>query len=357
MSFNIRNIREISNDPLTKFVNQLAKKFSKSLTDGQIEKLENKEDIYSDGQDIDVVLKFQNLISTKYFDYQTQYKSASEPDGDKLKVWIKGDNIGDVVNDVSGFANHGTLNGDAMILDGTPFDYGIHSGGTKSICTRFNRPTSDNENEEFIEVADSTTTQITSVSTGVSFFIRFRIADISSQGGQDRTLFCKIDDTTPNNAYMAQVSSGGKLQFFVKIGGSGTYKETAINTIAVDTVYEVWFTYANSGNTVHIYVNDVDKSLSNISAPTWPTGTDHDLSIFRKHSTTDGYVYGDFYDFMLFKEKVVSSAEKGFHYTNKLTLADIAFGAVMMSNYWATYILAPQQAYTTTGYTTVGYNT
>lgn len=358
MSYNIRNIREISNDPLSKFTNSLAKKVSKSITEQQTEKLENKEDIYSDGQDIDVVLRLQNFISTKQFNYNTQFYSPSEPDYDKVTCWIQGNNLGDTANDISGFNNHGTINGDPMLLDGTPFDYGIHSGGTKSICCRFNRPTSDFTNEEYISIEDSTDTQVTGISTGISFFIRFRLHSLAQQGSLDRTLFSKIDDDTPNNAYMARVKSDGTLQFFIKKGGTDVAsKETASATITTNTVYEVWFTYANSGNAVKIYVNNVDKTLSNISAPTWSTGTDHTLSIFRKHQGAGGYVYGDLWDYEQFKEKVVSTTEVGRHYTNKWTLADIGFGQVMVSNYWATPFPQAQQAYTTAGYTSTGYNT
>jgi hypothetical protein len=69
MSFNIRNIREISNDPLTKFTNSLAKKLSVFLNKQETDKLEGKEDIYSDGQDIDTVLRFNTCNSSQYFGF------------------------------------------------------------------------------------------------------------------------------------------------------------------------------------------------------------------------------------------------------------------------------------------------
>lgn len=357
MSFNLRNIREISNDPLSKFTDQLSRKISKFITSQQQDNLENKEDIYSDGQDVDSVLKFHSLNSTKTFNFDTIYYPPTEPDLNKLKLWIKGDNIGNTVNDISGYSNTGELFGDPMLLDGTPFDYGIHTAGTKSICLRLNRPTSGLENQEYIEVPDDAMLQVSGIATGISIFIRFRLGSIANQGSKRRTLYTKLDDTTPNNLICITVSDIGELGFWVKRAGTDYLKKTAASTIAADTVYECWFTYAVSGNTQHIYVNNVDKTLSADITQTLPDSlTNYDAHIFWRGRTDGGHTYGDLYDIELFREKVVSAAEVGYHYTNKWTIANIPFGQVMVNNYWATYYTLGA-GFTTTGYTTVGYDT
>jgi len=354
MSFNIRNIREISNDPLTKFTNSLAKKLSVFLNKQETDKLEGKEDIYSDGQDIDTVLRFNTCNSSQYFGFLTQYFPPTEPDLDKVKLWIKGDNTGNNVNDISGFSNTGTLFGDPVIIDGTPFDYGIHWGGCKSLALKFNRPTSILENAEYINVPDVSMLRVNGIATGISYFIRFRIHDLANQGSRERTLFEKIDDSTPNDAAIATISSDGRIKFYLKRAGTWYRKQTATSTIVAGTVFEVWLTYANSGNTVHIYVNNVDKSLTDPgSDPTLHTTlTNHDLSIFRLGAgSTGGYTYGDFYDIEIMREKVVSATEVGYHYTNKWTIANIPYGAVMISNYWATYVPTPVPTFTTASFT------
>jgi len=354
MSYNIRNIREISNDPLTKFTNQIAKKLAIFLTKQETDKLENKEDIFSNGQDIDSVVRFHNLNSSKYFDFLTTYYPPTEPDNDKVRLWIRGDNLGNTINDISYFNNHGTLFGDPMLVDGTPFNYGIHWGGIKSIALKFNRPTSDNENEEYISVPDDTDIQVSGIATGMSYFIRFKIFSLSTQSSKERTLFEKIDDSTPNNAAIATVSTDGRIKFYLKRGGTWYRNQTAAGTIALDTVYEVFITYAVSGNVSHIWVNNVDKTLTDPgSDPTLHTTlTNHDLSIFRLGAGTGGgHAYADLYDYMIFKEKVVSSTEVGRHYTNKWTLANIPYGQVAIGSYWASYILAPTPSFTTTSFT------
>ena len=343
MSFNIRSIREVSNDPTGKYISHLAKRISDSANKDQTQDLENKEDIYSNGQDVDSVIKFHSLNSTKYFDFNTEFYPTFEPDGEKNTLWLQGHNMGNETTDLSGFDNANTINGDPILIDGTPFDYGIHSGGTKSVCLRFNRPTSDFENEEYLNVTDNSRLQVSGISTGISYFIRFKLKSIAQQGGADRRLFEKIDDSTPNNGVMLRVSSNGALKLNIKRSGTEYNSDTASGTIAVDTVYEVWVTYAVSGNTRHIYVNNVDKTLSAGSSPSWhSTLTDHNLAIFRRGAgSNDGYVYGDLYDFMIEREKVVSAAEVGYHYTNKWTTTDVPFGQVMVNNYWATTAFTP----------------
>jgi len=358
MSFNIRNIREISNDPLTKFTNQLAKKLSVFLNKEETEKLEGKEDIYSDGQDVDVVVRYHNLNSTKYFGFLTQYFPPTEPDLDKVRIWIKGDNLGNSINDISGFANHGTLFGDPLLVDGTPFDYGIHTGGTKSIALRMNRTTSFLENGEYINVPDDTDIQVSGIATGISYFIRFKIHSLANQGSRERTIFEKIDDSTPTNAAIATVSSDGRIKFYLKRGGTWYRNQTATSTIVAGTVYEVFITYANSGNVVHIWVNNVDKTLTDPgSDPTLhATLSNHDLSLFRLGAgSTGGYTYGDLYDFLIYREKVVSSTEVGQHFANKWTIANIPFGAVMVTNYWATYAEPDIPAFTSTSFTSTSF--
>ena len=366
-SFNIRDIREIPNEPMTKFANRMAKRLAKFINKDQMDKLEGKEDIYSAGQDVETVIKWHSeLSSTTYFDGDTQYFSPSEPNYTTLKVWIQGNNIGEQLDDISGFDHHGQVpDADLLLVDGDPFDYGIHWGGTKSVATRFNRPTSPVVNEEHLTVPDHTDLDSTGISTGMSFFIRFKIFDLTAQNGSDRTLFSKMDDSTPNNGYQSQVTSTGRIQFHIKLGGTNNNYQTATSTVAAgETVYEVWFTYNVGTDTAHIYVNNVDKSLTNPGNPTWPDDlTDHSLKIFQKGEQSDGdrqgVIYGDLYDFMLWKEQVISTTEVGRHYTNKWTIADIPFGQVMVGNYWATYSdeVAILQSFTSTSFTSTSFTT
>lgn len=340
-AFNIRSLREIPNSPNDKFVNTLAKRLSKFLNKEQTDKLENKEDIYSAGQDTESVVKFHSdLSSTKVFDFETEYYPPSQPDGDKNRLWLKGTNLGNNLVDWSGFDNDATINGDPLLIDGTPFDYGIHTGGTKSTALRFNRPTSESENEEYINIENAGDIRVLNLATGFSIFMRFRVHSLASQGGLSRTLWEKIDDSTPVDGHMLKFTSSGKLIFVVIEGGVETKKETGTGAITTNTVYDLWVTYDKNTNAVKIYINNIDQTLSdNTDSAGWhSTLSNHDMSIFRRGlGSSGGYAYADLYDFMIIRQTVVSATDVSRHYTNKWTTADIPFGQVMVSNYWATY--------------------
>lgn len=344
----------ISNDPLTKFTIELSKKFSRFKTKDLVENLDDDEDIYSDGQDVETKVSFNSLFLTKKFTPQvTQYYSASEPDGNKVKCWVQGNNLGVYQNDISGFNNHAYVLGEPTLVSGNPFDYGLHTGTTKSLCTRFNRPTSLFVNQEYLTITDNTNMQVIGLSTGFSIFVRFRIKSLAQQGGLDRTIFEKIDDSTPNNAIMLKASTTGRLTFVVKRGGNEFKKRTPESSIAVDTVYDVWVNYAVSGDVLKIYINNVDQTLTDDPDPAGyhATLTNHDLSIFRRGlGTSGGYTYADLFDFLYYREKVVSATEVSRHFTNKWTTANIAFGQVAVSNYTMSYT-AQTPSFTNTSFT------
>ena len=305
MSFNLRNIREIANDPLTKFTNEIAKKLSAFLTKGDIDQLEDNEDIYADGQDMDTILKFHDeLSSTNKFDGTIQYYPTFEPDGVINTCWIKGMNLGNTSRDISGFGNTAMIYGEPLLIDGTPFDLGIHVAGTKSVCRRFNAPTSDFVNEEWIQIPDAANMEVLGIATGISYFVRFRVFDLANQGGINRTLFQKYDDAS--NGVIVKLGNDGKLLVFVRRAGTDYKQETASGAIVVNTVYELFITYSVSGNVIHVYLNNVDKTLSaSADSPNIDTGST-DTFIFRR-GLAAGFVYGDFYDFMTYRERILTS--------------------------------------------------
>jgi len=205
---------------------------------------------------------------------------------------------------------------------------------------RFNRPTSDLENQEYLQIPDDTDLQITTLSTGFSIFIRVQILSAANQNGQARTVYEKIDDSTPNNASMLQVTSDGRLVFIVKRGGTTYAKQTGSGLVPPQTVYDIFCVYAVSGNTIQIFVNGIEQSLNNYTGSvTWQTTlTNHDLFIFQRGAGSNaGFLYGDLFDFKFYKELVVSSTQVINHWNNKITISNIPYGQCMITNYWATF--------------------
>jgi hypothetical protein len=341
MSFQLRNIREIPGDSLAKFTNEISRRLSRFLTRNQFDQLDDKEDIFIDGQDFDTVVRLQDhLTGTTKFLFDKPYYPPFEPDNDILRLWIRGVNLGNEMTDWSLHGKDIDLFGEPVLVDGAPHDDGIKTGGVKSIALRMNRPTSPTVNDEYIQVADAPSVGIDGITTGISYFVRFRALDIAEQGGYSRTLFEKIEGATVEDAVVAMITNDGKLRFSVKRSNIWYNKETATSTIAVDTVYDVWFTFDQPTKTIHIYVNNIDKSLTTSTDPNLQSDLDnHDLWIGQRGKGPEaGFFYGDLYDFRIYREKVVSAAEVGYLYSNKWTISNIPFGQVMVANYWATVL-------------------
>jgi hypothetical protein len=342
----IKGLREISNDPFGKLLTALSKKFSAFLAKDQAETVENPEDIYSDGQDVESALKYHNFAMSKTFPVSpsnVSYYSATEPDNDKVKLFLAGGgiwtNLGNEIPDRSGFGHNAEINGDPLLIDGG-FDLGVvdSTNQVKSIAILMNRPTSSGT--EHLMIEDSPDLRVAGLVTGFSMFIRFRLKSLTTQGGLNRTIFQKIDDGTPTDAKRLEVAPDGRLILVIKDGGVSIAKQTGTLTIAANTVYDVFVTYAVSGGVVHLYVNNVDKPLTNFTGDPedWQEDlTDYQMCIFKHGEGSEGFVYGDlFLPLVYWHEKIVSATEVSHHFTNKLTLADIPFGQVAISNYSAT---------------------
>jgi len=308
--FNLRNIREISTDPITKFTNILAKRMSQFINDQNKDKLENKEDIYSAAEDIDTVIKFHSLNNTKYFDASVIYYPTYEPNADiTLRLWLRGRNTGNTLKDWSDNDRDGEIHGDPVLIDGTPLDMGIYTGGTKSLALKFNRPNSQYENQEYIVIPyDTRHRAIEGLSTGISFFIRFRTFSLSTENGKSRTLYQKLDNAT-QDGICVKIDTSGKIIVIVRAGSTEYKKETASSTITTNTIYDLVVTYTVSGNVINVYLNNVNKTLNansdtnNFQADT----TNFDWYVFQRGKGTDaGHLYGDFYDFRIYREKILS---------------------------------------------------
>ncbi len=339
MSTDFRGLRPRSDDPLLQVFVELQKKFAKFITSQQTELIDSdNEDIYTDGQDMDSAIKYHSeLSSQQLFKFDTKYY----PPGDAalIKLWLRARDLGNAVKDRSGQNHTANLYGDPTLVDGT-LDLGIHTYGTKSIARRMNRPTSDFENLEWLDVPDHADIRSASLTVGISIFVRFRLHSLAQQNGRAPTIFQKIEDSVATDAYQLQAKSDGRLVFIFKNAGATIAKETATPTILTGSVYDVWAVFDEADDSVHVYVNGAELPLQNFTGTVnWQTNTtNYDLQIFRRGpDLEEGFVYGDFYDLKFYPEYVVSNLDVLHHYNNKWTISDIPFGHVMIANYWATY--------------------
>lgn len=338
-SVDFRGLRPTSNDPLLALFVELQKSVLKKIREDQVALLDSdNEDIFSDGQDMDTAIKYHSeLGSQQKFTFDKKFYPAG--DAGRIKLWLRARDLGNAVKDRSGQNHTAVLYGDPTLVDGT-IDIGVHTYGVKSIARRMNRPTSDFENLEWMSVPDTVDIRSAYLTTGISIFIRFRLHSLSDQNGRAPTLFEKIEDATPNDAYMLQVKADGRLVFIFKNGGVIVAKESAMPTILAGAVYDVWAVFDEADDSIHIYLDGNELPLQPFTGTVnWQTNTtNYDLQIFRRGpDDEEGFVYGDFYDLKFYPEYVVSDLDVQYHFINKWTISNIAFGHVMIANYWATF--------------------
>jgi hypothetical protein len=341
MSVDYRGLINSSDDPMLQLVIELQKKLAKRIKDDAIAQLETEsEDIYADGQDVDSVVKYHSELSGQHqFLFQLAYFPPFEPDFNQVKMMLYGTSLGNAILDRSGFNRTATIHGDPILVDGT-IDLGYQTHGVKSIAMRMNRPTSSFENAEWLHVADSDGISVINQTVGTSVFVRVRLFSLADQGGRAPTIFAKIDDSTPDNGIMLQAKSDGKLLFIIKRGGTTVAKETAVGTVTTNVVYGIWVTFTVSGSVAHIYVDGIDKTLTTFGGTVnWQeTLTDHSFFIFRRGvGQTEGFVYGDFYSLLYYRNRVITQTEVTRENINKWSISDIPFGRVMLAGYWATF--------------------
>lgn len=339
MSIDFRGLRPRSDDPLVQVFTELQKKFAKFITAQQTELIDSdNEDIYTDGQDMDSVIKYHSELSSQTkFTFDKKYYPAG--DAILISCWLRSMDLGNAVKDRSGHNNQAVLHGDPTLVDGT-LDLGIMTQGAKSIARRMNRPSSDLQNQEWISVPDAPDVRIASLTVGISIFVRFRLLSLDDQGGRAPTIFEKIEDASATNAMMLQAKSDGRLIFVFKNGGTLIAKESALPTVVTGAVYDVWMVFDEADDSIHGYKDGVELTLEDFTGNiNWQSNTtDYDLQIFRRGpDEEEGFVYGDFYDYKIYQEYVVSDLDVQRHFINKWTISDIPFGQVMITNYWSTF--------------------
>jgi hypothetical protein len=292
--------------------------------------------------------------------------------GDTEFLWIRARNMGTQVAEYgyysgrTGESDNTELIGEPLLVDGAPFYHGIYdeSVGVKSLALEFNRASIEAKgiDIECIRVANFYGIDINN-GTGISIFVRFSVRSLASHNGDEIRLFAKVDDDVPINAFQAILKSDGRIRWQTKRTGTERTWDTATGTIQTNKIYGVWFTWKESDQTMHVWVENetdqvspADKTLSSVSGNNWMTDTtNHDLWIFTKGAGSGGQVKGKLWDFKLYNGMVSSSTQIGNHWVNKLSISNMLFGHVMITNHWAThsqYLLSYTSAsYTSTSYT------
>jgi hypothetical protein len=346
MSIDFRGLQTSSDDPMARLIKFLERKLARFLTKDQVASVDSdNEDIYADGQDMESVIKFHSLLPYRITNYNVDYYPTFEPDGQFCKVFILGQNVGDVIPDLSGFNHHAHIVGDPFIVDGS-MSLGTFTNLTLSFCSRYNPDFEHmddiaNTKKGYIYFDDHADLQ---VNDKISEMIRFRPLSLKEDTEDAETLIQKFDDNSVNAARRLFYTTGGRIMYSVNYAGVNYRRTTDFDTIVAkedgDPPYEVWACFDPAliaTNPIKIAVDGVVKTTTVQGPFSWDGDvTNHTLKLFTEDVEDGGFVAGDFYMYKMFKGMIVSDAQIGYHYANKWTIENIAFGHVMVIDNWDT---------------------
>jgi hypothetical protein len=175
------------------------------------------------------------------------YIPATEPDGDKVKLYLLLDHLSDKqYTDHSGFGNHAYLQYEnstpEVDIDGPDLGNGHPSRALKFDSTK----------HTVLVVKDAPNIRINGLTTGFSLTIRFRLSSLANQGGTMRRLYVKRDDS--NYSIIIGVNSTGRLEIHVEFANVTTRWETTNAEITANDWYTATIVYAVTGPALTVYI-------------------------------------------------------------------------------------------------------
>jgi len=334
MVFNIEAVRKFYHDPHLKLIADLVKRVSKVETDNvEIE----TDDLVGRGDSDDSYIRYNDRwnFPKKFDSPASNPQLCFEPDYNHLVLDLKFNHMGNTLTDYSGMNNHAEIYGEPCPASGITLPY--RGGSMKSQAHGIGI----SEGIEYI-VEDTVDTRMEEQGTGFSQWFVFNVKSFSQEGN----LYHKYDDS--NNGISVKLGTDANLHFLVENAGTSTFKKMDSATLSINTDYEVVVTHTVSGNVSKIYVNNVDKTLTN-SALTIEDPAHNNSSICKN-------VDLNFMQHLRhYKDKPITAAQVGYLYTNKFTISNIAAGNVMILD--GCVLAAPSGSFTTTSFTDTSFNT
>jgi hypothetical protein len=234
--------------------------------------------------------------------YPTYYP-ATEPDGDKVKVYLHIDHYDSQYDDYSGFANNAFFkyNGPVLPDNNIATDFPDLGNGMASRCQKIDGISS---NRQVYVIPDVAALRQSGSAVGFSFHMRIRFDSIGLDTTEQRSPVGKADDAS--NAWRLAVDANGALLFHFKRAGVVTKIKSTNGTIVVGTIYEVIVTVNYTGPVITIYIyNTLTKAgaaYTTADVTTTMTFNTADFSMFvggwGSLGTTKGYVNGEIQHFV-----------------------------------------------------------
>jgi hypothetical protein len=243
-----------------------------------------------------------------------------EPDGKFLTVWIPMKSLGRYLKDLSHFKNHAYMKGIPHMCRGP--DDQLFGG---RIALEFNH--TDGQ-DDYLYIPHSNFFSMSALATGINVFARVKFNSFETSGGIDATICQMIDTPSAASGFALRVGDDGKLKWFPR-RSSVTYEHiTPVSTIDLGQIYDIGARYTLAGNATELHVDGVAQTDLTDETITFPVGDTTDLKIAIGDMATMGRAQTVFYDFRVYYEYLITTAEWANLFANKRSISDIPPGLV-----------------------------
>lgn len=255
------------------------------------------------------------------------YQMPFEPDGDKLRVWLRFNDVaGASAKDWSGFENN-------AVIVGSPTKQEGHVVNMNSLSF-------DGTSQSYVRIPHKPdSTSISVLTEGFSISVWVKPTRIDLHGGKPRVIACHIDDdfTTQGRTWSLWVEPDGTL-FFVVETGNTTYVRRAVNAMPVmNEWYHIVATFdVSPSNAIPpLHVNSIEYTSNaatfNDKVPWVPVSSSTNLDTIVGGTDESGASKwaGAIADYRYFKDMVYTHANAVVQYSNKYTISDIVYVALV----------------------------
>lgn len=245
-----------------------------------------------------------------------QYQMPIEPDGDKLRLWLKFSNVltDGRYRDESGFGHHAALEAGAPATASGPI--------TGLPALRF-----DGIDDALSVVNTASINTTGTLSTGFSINFNINPTAITNHGGLPRIIAAKTDDSITARQYgwMIWIDPNGTLYFHVRIANNLRTTSKTFAIPAVNRWYKVACVFDRPSLTPRIYINGAfagEAISAFVGGLALPNTT---LSLFLGSNDIAGQSHfsGFLSDFRYWREKMLTDQEIDNLQANGYTISPI----------------------------------
>jgi hypothetical protein len=290
----------------------------------------------------------------------TKYYMPFEPDGDKLRLWLKFNHLGRQIKDYSFFCNNFAQT--AVLCQGVPRlckgpDDGVKGG---RIVSRFN---AGSESIDYLKLLnpEDVNIGIMAQSLGFSQYFEFMLeGDPVQQGGVDQTLWAHTDDSNGDFATMLQIGTNRQLKFFVRDNANNFDFVSANNKITSGVYHTACITYNPTGNVLGMRIDNQPQTDSGSGSPSFPdpiensawigiAGIDNDIGV--------GKFVGRYADLRWYRDMIFSGSQMDNIWNNKRSISPIEYGSIDVMGYAKFNTQVFTSGFDPVGYDSTGFDT